>query len=46
VTASRIVEALDEGEHGASRLGLRLEPAAIEQFAFEVAKKLSHMALS
>src|SRR5215467_12514733 len=35
VTASRIVEALDEGEHCASRLGLRLEPAAIEQFAFE-----------
>src|SRR5215472_12233739 len=33
--ASRIVEALDEGEHCASRLGLRLEPAAIEQFAFE-----------
>src|ERR1700751_1362360 len=35
MTASRIVEALDEGEHCASRLGLRLEPAAIEQFAFE-----------
>src|SRR6201997_5892202 len=35
MTASRIVEALDEGEYGASRLGLRLEPAAIEQFAFE-----------
>ena len=26
---------LDEGEHCASRLGLRLEPAALEQFAFE-----------
>src|ERR1700757_4921989 len=35
VTASRIVEALDEGEHCASRLALRLEPAALEQFAFE-----------
>src|ERR1700739_4909650 len=35
MTASRIVEALDEGEPCASRLGLRLEPAAIEQFAFE-----------
>ena len=35
MTASRIVEALDEGEHRASRLGLRLEPAALEQFAFE-----------
>ena len=33
MTASRIVEALDEGEHCGSRLGLRLEPAAIEQFA-------------
>jgi len=31
----QIVEALDEGEHCASRLGLRLEPAALEQFAFE-----------
>jgi hypothetical protein len=28
-------ETLDEGEHCASRLGLRLEPAALEQFAFE-----------
>ena len=35
MTASRIVEALDEDEHCGSRLGLRLEPAAIEQFAFE-----------
>jgi hypothetical protein len=46
VAASRIVETFDEGEHRGSRLGLCLEPAAIEQFASRVAKKLSHMALS
>jgi hypothetical protein len=34
MAAAWIVEALDEGEHRAARLGLRLEAAAIEQFAF------------
>jgi hypothetical protein len=46
MTTPRIVKAFDEGECCASRLGLRLEPAAIEQLAFEGCKKLSHMALS
>jgi hypothetical protein len=35
VTAARIVEAFDELESGAARLGLGLEPAPIEQVAFE-----------
>lgn len=30
-----IVETLDEGEHRHARFSLRLEPAAVQQFAFE-----------
>ena len=33
-------------KHGHAGLGLRREPAALEQLAFSVAKKLSAMALS
>src|ERR1700749_1888614 len=35
MAASRIVEAFDEGECRMARLGLCLEPAAIEELAFE-----------
>lgn len=44
--AMRVVPALDELEDGHLRLGLALEAPTIQQLAFGVAKKLSHMALS
>ena len=46
VTSPRIVEALDELEHGHARFGLGLEAAPIEKLALSVAKKLSAIALS
>src|SRR5215831_18676099 len=35
MTSARIVETLDELEHGHPRLGLRFEPAAIEKLALK-----------
>jgi hypothetical protein len=35
MTPARVVEALDEFEHGGPRLGLRLEPALVEKLAFQ-----------
>ena len=46
MAAPLIIEAFDEGERRIARIGLCLEPAASEKFAFERGKKLSHMALS
>ena len=42
----RVVPALDELEHGHTRLDLGLEAAPAEQLAFERGEELSHMALS
>ena len=46
VAAMRIVPALDEVEDRHPRVDLGFESTAFEQLAFQVAKKLSHMALS
>jgi hypothetical protein len=43
---ARVIEALDEFKDGQARFGVRLEATPIKQLAFEVAKKLSAMALS
>ncbi len=42
----RVVPALDELEEGQLGFGLRLKAPPAQQLAFEVAKKLSHIALS
>ncbi len=46
VAAARVVPALDVGEEREPRFGLGLPAAPIDQLAFEVAKKLSAIALS
>ena len=46
VATMGIVPTLDELEDCHPRLDLGLEPAAVEQLAFRVAKKLSAIALS
>ena len=46
VTPMRVVPAFNELEHCHAGLDLALEPAAGRQLAFQVAKKLSHIALS
>ena len=46
VQAERVVKGFDIGEAGHARLGLRREGPPAQQFAFQVEKKLSAMALS
>jgi hypothetical protein len=46
MATGRVVEAFDELKDGHPRLAVRSETAPIDQLAFEVAKKLSHIALS
>ena len=46
MSARRIVEGFDELEDSHSLLALRSEATPIDQLAFSVAKKLSHIALS
>ena len=46
MAAMRVIPPLDELEDCNACFDLSFEAAAVEQFAFEVAKKLSHIALS